>query len=134
MENAVKMRLITMTATCYKEMINLHWYHTLTSSQITSYACHASSVIVTLLSLLGTRLCQIQMPFEDLLKDALAITLDYVSVAGDDALKVPLVDSGNRLCEAGSVARASTIPNGPLLPDGATLRALQGTKDLRQDS
>lgn len=73
------------------------------------------------------------MPLEHLLEDALSVAFDHVAVTSDDALKIPVVDPGNRLGEALSVARAGSIPNSALLPDCTSFRTLQRTKDLGQD-
>lgn len=57
------------------------------------------------------------MPFKHLLEDALSASLNHITVARDDAVKIPLLDPCHTLVEGRSVTRAECIPDEPLLPD-----------------
>lgn len=57
------------------------------------------------------------MPLEHFLKDALSGTLNHVSMAGNDALKVPLADPGHALRESRAVPLTRPIPDCTLLPN-----------------
>lgn len=67
---------------------------------------------------------KVQVPLEQLLENALSIALNHVSMARDNALEIPLIDSCSRLCKSRSIARAGAVPNRSLLPDSTALRVL----------
>lgn len=54
--------------------------------------------------LLSRLLGSFQVPFEDLSEDTLALLLNHIAVAGNDALKVPLVNPGDALVECRSIS------------------------------
>lgn len=73
------------------------------------------------------------MPFEHLLEYALASTLNHVSVAGNDSVKVPASDLSRALVETVAVARAGNIPQESFLPRSRTHSTLEPYKQLRQE-
>ena len=70
------------------------------------------------------------MPLHDVLENTFATSLYYVSMARNDPLKVPFVDSFHAFCKICPVL-GNAMPDQPLLP--VTLRIGDGTEDLGED-
>ena len=64
---------------------------------------------------------QLQMPSENLLKDASATGFNHIAMARNDAFEIPLVDAGYALRKTIPIARARPIPVDARLPNRRAL-------------
>lgn len=83
---------------------------------------------------LSRLLSSLQVPLKDLSEDALALLLDHITVAGNDALKVPLVNSSHALVECRSVGRTQSVPDKSLLPDSRASRGVDLAHQLGENT
>jgi hypothetical protein len=74
------------------------------------------------------------VPSEDFLEDVLAVLLNHITVARNNTLKVPFVDSCHALVEGGSIRGTECIPDEPLLPDSGTSRIVDLAHQLCEDT
>lgn len=76
---------------------------------------------------------QIKVPLQHLLENTFRACLDNVSVAGNQSIEVPLVNSRRARRKCLPIARARAPPNHPLLRQRLALRTRQQAKYLGQD-
>lgn len=74
------------------------------------------------------------MPPHNLLKDALTLLFNNISMTRNNPSETPLIDPLDTSREALPVTRTRAIPNRALLPLRIALCILQGREDLGQDA
>jgi hypothetical protein len=72
------------------------------------------------------------VPRHDFLEDALAARLNNISMARNDALKVPLIDLGYTPRKTSAILGANSIPYQPLLPFAVGVRYC--AEEFRKDA
>ena len=75
----------------------------------------------------------LEMPGEDFLKHSLCIRLDHVTVTGDHALDVPLVDALDGGVESGPVLAGGDVPQETPVPDRGSGGAHDGAEESVED-
>jgi hypothetical protein len=83
---------------------------------------------------LSRLLSSVQVPSKDLSEDVLAILLNDLAVARNNALKVPFVNSSHALVESRSIRCTERIPDESLLPDSRASCSVDLAHQLCEDT